>query len=200
MLATKGMTMSTWTFEYAIDKDDIITGVNEAFCAFARENGAVDLPDTVMGTRLEQHLHGEPVLALWHDILEAVRASGEPLELPFRCDSPEVRRYMRMRIEPTDAGGLHFYTRSEREVRFSQPIALLDAHASHLGQLVRLCAWCKAVLLPSGEWVDIEEGVTRLGLLGSALGVDLTHGVCPTCEARLLAALEELEQGSDVPA
>jgi len=184
--------MLEWTFEYAIDLDNVITRVNEAFCAFARENEAPDLPDTVVGTRLEQHLHGEPVLALWHDILEAVRASGEPLELPYRCDSPEVRRYMHMRIEPSPDGGLRFYTRCEREVRFSQPIGLLDVHASREGRLVRLCAWCKAVLLPSGEWVDIEEGVSRLGLLGSALGVDLTHGVCPTCEARLLAALEEL--------
>lgn len=53
-------------------------------------------------------------------------------------------------------------------MRFLALLPILDTSHLRGNELVRMCAWCKAIVLSPEEWGEIEESVTRLGLLESA--------------------------------
>ncbi len=50
--------------------------------------------------------------------------------------------------------------------------------------LVPICAWCRKVRAPEGEWQSLED------YLSDQLRVGVTHGMCPDCAARLAAGDE----------
>ena len=50
-----------------------------------------------------------------------------------------------------------------------------------------MCGWCDRFLV-DGEWVEVEEAVTRLGLFQLPQMPAIGHGVCPDCTEMLLAA------------
>jgi hypothetical protein len=48
-------------------------------------------------------------------------------------------------------------------------------HARRLESLLPICAGCKRIRNPQGEWVVIER------YLHDAAGTNFTHGMCPVC-------------------
>lgn len=50
-----------------------------------------------------------------------------------------------------------------------------------LRQLLPICSWCKKVRDDQGYWQQVE------GYLADRNIAQLTHGICPSCEARVLA-------------
>lgn len=166
--------MSEEVLRYRLDADDRIADVDEAWLRFARENGAPQLTrGGVVGRPLRRFVEGAGLWHLWELLFSVVRESGEPITLPFRCDSPTLRRFMQMTVAPAGEGGLELSVRLERE----EP----GAAASPSGSWVRVCSWCKRVLLPDGRWEDPGAAVTELDLVGSQQGRPLTGGVCPPC-------------------
>ncbi|MBI2928693.1 MAG: hypothetical protein HYY24_23775 [Verrucomicrobia bacterium] len=60
---------------------------------------------------------------------------------------------------------------------------------SYLEEFLRVCAWCRRIEFDS-QWLSLEDHYTR------QTGKKTTHGICPECQARLLAQLP----GSAAPA
>jgi hypothetical protein len=56
----------------------------------------------------------------------------------------------------------------------------LLARILYLERFVRVCAWCRKVKL-RGEWMLLEDYLQR------GLEFDTSHGICPNCEAQMLA-------------
>ena len=81
-------------FEYEIDASDVITQVNRHWEEFAEANDAPGLGARVVGTWLWKHFAGMEVKYIYRTLLERVRESGQSVSIPFRCDSPELRRRM----------------------------------------------------------------------------------------------------------
>lgn len=80
---------------------------------------------------------------------------------------------MEMRIRRLPAGLVEFSTRLLREApRGSEP-------APEPGGMVRMCSWCKRVLLD--DWVEIDEAVRRLGLFELEQPPRVTHTICREC-------------------
>lgn len=50
-------------------------------------------------------------------------------------------------------------------------------------EFIPICAWCESVRTEDGRWMGIGHLVPR------AEGVDITHGLCPTCRTTALAEL-----------
>ena len=48
--------------------------------------------------------------------------------------------------------------------------------AARMRKLLPICAWCDTIRREDGAWETIEAYVKRVG------DVDVTHGICPTCE------------------
>ena len=178
-------------FIYAIDSGDRITRFNEDWVAFARENDAAALPGRVLGTDLYSHIEGAAVRDLYRWIVARVRSRGGVSAFPYRCDSPALRRFMEMRVEPAAAGGVEFRSRLLR-TEDREPVSLCLT-ADPAAPLVTMCAWCKRVRA-GADWLDIEAAIRAHGGVDALAARGITHGMCEPC-ARWVEAQVEAQDG-----
>ena len=168
------------TFTHWIDGDDRVIAVNEAWRAFARENDAPDLADFVLGRRLWDFVRGLPVVGVWRTVIDHCRETMRVATIPYRCDAPGMRRLHSMRITATADRGVEFashivWREPRDEVRLP-----LEAGAN--GGLVKMCAWCKKVRLPTDAWCELDAAGPHLGLTEEPVP-SISHGMCPECLA-----------------
>lgn len=178
---------------YRIDASDRVVFVNDGWLAFAHANGTHSLErERVLDQPLWSFITGPETAHVYRMIFGAVRRSGAPAVIPFRCDSPDRRRYMSLRIAPWGRDGLELEGRSLREEPRS-PVALLDAEASRGSDLLVLCSWCKRVRMGEAgdRWVDVEEAVCELRLFDEPRLPRLSHGICPSCTEGMEADLSD---------
>lgn len=150
---------------------------------FAAENGTPELTAaTVLGRELWSFV-SEPTSREFYRILaRKTRESGKLVSVPFRCDGPDCRRYMRMFIQPVAGNGLEFRSVLEREEK-RERLALFDPQAPRSNQVLHICAWCKRVKLT--DWTEAEYAVEQLRLFDEVHLPTLSHSICPNCEAGL---------------
>ena len=172
-------------FVHRIDASDVIAEVNEAWQDFARENANPDLAVTAVGNPLWRYVTGYSIRQIYETVFDKVRKSQKAVTLNYRCDSPEVRRFMTMEIEPVDDNGLEFRNRIVK-LESRDPVRLIDIHEVRDAGLVSVCAWCRRVATP--EWLEMEEAVNALGLFDRDTQPNITHAICPEC---LETALQE---------
>lgn len=158
---------------YRIDAGDMLVEVNDAWRAFALENGAPSLADGAVGTSLWAAIDGAELRHVWGILLDRARA-GAPVDVPYRCDGPGMRRHMRMTMRGFPDGGVEFVSR------------ILDAEPREpvpTDELLRACSWCNRFHV--GEWLEPEDATERAGLLGAA-PPPITHGICEDCRAEVM--------------
>ncbi len=175
---------------YELDAELRIRAVDPAWSEFAQANAAPELvvPPGPVGQVVFGYIQGATTVHLYQRLFERVLRTRRPVVFPFRCDSPEVRRFLEMEIRPTASSGLQLRTRVVRlEPRAPNP--LLERAAGRGRSLLRMCSWCKAVDV-RGRWCEVEEAVVALGLFERELLPAITHGICPTCQQRVEALLE----------
>jgi hypothetical protein len=166
---------------YRLTAADVIEFVDEGWGRFAVENGAPTLAEGVVGTSLWGYVSGQKVAHLSRELLAKVRGSGREATIPFRCDSPTVRRFLRMRVVPLAGKRVEFHTWVEREATFSEPVPFLDpAVPRDLDTLLRMCAWCKKLDV-EGTWLEIQDAIGRLRLFDHPAVPAITHGICDRC-------------------
>lgn len=179
--------MTAETLSYAINEHDHLIKVDEGYYRFAEENGWAEAT-TSLGRSLWDYVAGHEMVKLQRLLVRRVRDEVGDVELPFRCDGPEVRREMNIRIVARPGGRVVLFsarTRSE-EVR-DLPQRLLDPATPRSDWLLEMCGWCDRFEV-DGEWVEVEEAARRLGLFDRPELPALSHGICPDCNAMLLAA------------
>lgn len=165
---------------YRLNSQDEFIFLNEEWVNFAVANDASDLlPDRVLGRLLWEFIIDETTIHLYREILDQVRA-GRSMKFSFRCDAPEYRRHMEMIVTRHDNGGVQFETRTVREEERPRQEAL-DRRAPRLGDLLRVCGWCKRVDVGQGRWGEVEEAVTTFRLFEGPRLPMLTHGMCEAC-------------------
>lgn len=177
------MTPPTHTV-YAIDSADRIIGYDEDWVAFGLENGLAD-PQRYLGTLLWDGLANAPaeLVTLLRALVDCVRVRrARVLGLPYRCDSPTVRRDMELDLEPAPDGGVRFVSRLLASRPRATPV-LVPTSPPGPGVL-SLCAWCLSAKLERG-WCDLTEAVHELGLLALDPLPQVSHGMCPRCAAAL---------------
>jgi hypothetical protein len=130
---------------------------------------------------------GHEMRKLQRMLLRRIRREVRSVELPFRCDGPEVRREMDIRIAAHSSGravlfSAHLRSEEEREV---QP--MLDPDAPRSKEMLEMCGWCDRFQV-DGKWMEIEEAAQRLELFQRAELPAIGHGVCPDCNGLLRAA------------
>ena len=172
---------------YRIDGEDHLTFVSAAWLEFAQANMVPDLTEQrVLGRVLWDFISDAETIHLYMMILEAVRAARRTVTVPFRCDSPDCRRLMELRLYPVH-GGIEFDARLIR----SEPrdeVAFLDPRRPRSLTPQRTCCWCKRLDV-DGEWLEVESALQRLRLFEAAPLPMLTHVVCSDCRGRVLGSL-----------
>jgi hypothetical protein len=176
------------TYSYAIDAANRITQVSPEWLVFARECGARLTEEQVVGRSLLSFISDDATRHIYRVMLERVRATGRPMVVPFRCDGPEVRRFMELAVAPGESGGLRLEGRLLRE-EIRDPVALFDPEHPRGEGLLTVCSWCKRVRVGQG-WLEVEDAVTSLRLFDEPRLPRLTHGICPDCAAAMERELE----------
>jgi len=166
------------TIAYRIDGDDLIVWVNDAWERSADANGWAGR-DAVLGRSLWESIAGAETSLLWRELVTRARR-GVAINVPFRCDAPEARRYLELSLTQDGSGAIEF-TSTTTAIVERDPIALMAAHYQP-GEPLRCCSWCKR--FDTDGWVEVEEAIARLGLLEHESRA-VTHAMCAECESRV---------------
>lgn len=82
----------------------------------------------------------------------------------------------------------------ERDLHTSHEADESHAHAEPTMRVINLCAWCKRVPSPSGEWYDLHTYITERS------GLQFNGGLCPECMGRCFPSAPEYPPSTDQPA
>lgn len=170
-----------------LDARDVITAVDEAWLQFARANEAPELTrPSVVGRPLRAFVAGAEVVELIGHLTAAARGRGTSIAVPFRCDSPDERRFMTMTLQAEPGGAVHIAYRLDRTERRAG-VALFDVHAPRSLELVLACSWCRRVRLGQ-DWRDVERAIADGELSRSDRLPKIAQGLCDDCTAVVRAA------------
>lgn len=169
---------------HRIDRRGTIVEVNAAWLEFARANRYPGDPGTAVGQSLWDHISDIETRHLYKELVARAGAIG-PLRVAYRCDAPDLRRFMEMTIAFDAASDSTTFTSRILHTEERPRLPLLDpATEPAEGTLLRLCSWCKRGEYRE-EWIEIEQLVNRLRLFERDRLPRITHGICPECRDRV---------------
>jgi hypothetical protein len=169
------------SFIWIIDHADKIVHVNEAWLAFARENDAPELSAAlVLDQPVWRFIQGRETAYLYQQIFGRVRTGKSSIQFPFRCDSPDCRRFMEMKLSLLSGTAIQF-TANLLRLEYRQPLDLLNASGARSEQFARICSWCKKINIPGRGWREVEEAIGPLDLFGNHAMPRMTHTICDSC-------------------
>lgn len=169
------------TFIWIIDDADKIVRVNDDWLAFAEENSAPQLSAAlVLDQPLWRFIHDQETVYLYKLIFGRVRAGKSPIAFPFRCDAPNCRRFMEMKLSLLPGNAIQFLSKILRQ-EFRQPLDFLDATRGRSEEFLKICSWCKKIYIPDRGWGEIEDSIGALDLFGNRSMPQMTHTICASC-------------------
>ncbi len=175
---------------YRLDSKDRIQFVDPRWLEFARDNDSSGLRrETVLGRPLWDFIAGAETRHLYERVFTAVRQDHRARDLPFRCDAPDRRRHMRLVVSPLEDDALDIEAHLDRE-ETRPSVGLLEPGRPRNDELLKICSWCKQVLVSEDEWAEVEVAVERLHLFEADSLPQLTHGICEPCHSRMMADFE----------
>jgi hypothetical protein len=191
---------SPMVVEYRIDADDVLIDVGNGWATFARENGAAELAAPGPDRTLWSFIDRAEITELWQLLVQRVRASQRPAQVPFRCDAPDARRWFDMTVAPEPGGSVHFRSVLVFEER-RPPVALLDPHTERDAAVAPLliCSWCGRGHHGAG-WLEVEELIRAGRLLEQASMPAVSYGLCAACREAMAADLFVSDLAGDAPA
>jgi hypothetical protein len=165
---------------YVVDRADRIVEIDGPWDAFAAENGAPHLTRAVVLQQpLLSFVEGAEMKLLVNGLLTRSRA-GETLVLPFRCDSPILRRFLLFESFRLADHAVQVVTTVEHVEPRSTP-ELLEETRPRGTEVLMQCSWCLRVRIEAGHWEEIEDAIAALGLFDGSPIPRITHGICPGC-------------------
>lgn len=179
---------------YLLDQDDCIVGVSGPWLEFSDENGGVGLDlESIIGKPIWHFVAGDDTKMWLSAILMHVRLKGEPIERSYRCDSPELKRFMKMTIHPGEHGAL---TVSHQLISTEEPpVAVFIKPGSGAKTLPTdlRCSICGKIK-SKGEWHEPSD------LVRDHNEFTVVYTVCEHCRRDgLQKALQEAAKRSLVP-
>ncbi|MCM8625698.1 hypothetical protein [Accumulibacter sp.] len=173
---------TTEQLSYTLDGADRIIAVAGDWDRFALANGG----EAIVGRRiidrpLDEFITGDITRMFVRTMLMSARTMQRRIQRLYRCDSPEVRRFMEMTILPGDGGQVKVVHRLIRSEVCRYPLRVTAAPARSLAPRIKRCSVCNRIRLGQ-TWQEIDEAVSR-GRLPQAMSPVLTvvFGVCPEC-------------------
>ncbi|HKL50465.1 MAG TPA: hypothetical protein VJ908_04800 [Wenzhouxiangellaceae bacterium] len=178
------------SFNYRIDRDNVLVSVSENWNSFAADNAGASMSAAdVVGRALDQFIADEETRALYALVLDSVRGSNRAIAFRFRCDSPTERRFCELRISAGGDGSVDFESRILL-TESRHPVPLLEADEQRdPDEFLKACSVCKRIAADQSEWIEIEAAMERLQLDQRQRIPRITHGLCADCHAGIIATL-----------
>ena len=183
-------------FRYRIDDANNIVSVCEDWDE-RTDSLAAPAPHSgeLIGTSILNHVTGAENKQIFNLLFAQCRKTRQILFVQFRCDSPDMRRWMELELRPREQGHIEVISRIV-DTATRPYVALLDCLAKRSANTVRICSWCKRVQV--GEvWNEVEDAVNLLGLFRNEEQPSLQQGMCETCETDLNRLLRDSSQPAD---
>ena len=170
---------------YRIDKSDLICYINKNWIHFAEENNyQLEDHQGILGTSLWAYISNPETIQIYQTLIFKVREDRQSIKVPYRCDSPALKRYMEMQIKPAGDDTIEFKNYTIKIFR-RPPVPLLDPKHPRNHSLMIMCSWCKKVNTSLG-WLETEEAVQKFYLFDNPVLPKISHGICNTCKDHLL--------------
>jgi hypothetical protein len=175
-------------FIYEVDASDLIVSLNDSWLKFAEDNNSSELNrNAVIGKSLWTFISNFSVQALWKDVLTRVRTTSNTYTFPFRCDSPDCRRYLETTVSPLQKDGIRFENRVI-ELQFRDAISIKDSKKEESSELILMCSYCKRIKAES-EWLEIERAIDALQLFETDRS-EISHGICDPCFKQVIDTMD----------
>ena len=169
-------------YRYCVDEHDVVANIDHWWLAFAKENNAAELSEAaVVGHSLWDFISDEPTRILYSEIHSHVRATGNPITVPFRCDSPTLQRYMQLTVSSV-AGKQLLYTSSLIRAVSQRHLSLLDPSQKRSNEYLTMCSFCKRSFVEPTDWLELENIALKLRLYDKQTVPGVLYTVCPDCE------------------
>ena len=184
--------MSKDAFIYIIDSTDTIVSISDNWDTFADANawGSSMRSGDVVGRKLWAFIQDRETRHLYQELFKRVRGGMSSRTIPFRCDSPDERRYLELRIKALPDEQIEITSKILR-TESRNPINLLNADTSRSSDFVTICSMCKKIKVSPGKWVEIEDGLAHLRLFEADEMPQLTHGLCHSCYQIAMGELDD---------
>ena len=170
------------TYDYVVDRSDRIESVSEAWLRFAEVNGAPELTrEAVIGNSLWAFVRSSDTQSFYRALFHRVRFKKIEVNLPFRCDSPDLLRFMVLHVRLGSKGRLKLSGRLLREAKRAH-VPRINEFLGDSEQRFVMCSICKRVNA-FGAWVEPEVAAQRFHVFETIHEAEIQHGVCDQCRA-----------------
>lgn len=167
---------------YWLDANLSIEAVAGPWDRFARENeGEVNCAARVLGRSLHDFIKGDEVRMWLETLLQLALATGQPVERPYRCDSPELQRFMTMRIVPEDAGKMRVEHRLVAMKKRQRPVYFTFAPTESMEAARLRCAVCGRID-QEGVWIEPDTADDVIQDRQQKT-LKVVYTVCPLCRS-----------------
>ena len=167
---------------YRIDRSDQIMSLSDNWLSFAIENDGIErnAPDKVIGQSLWDYITGDETQHLYQIVLKKVRSRKQSIRLLFRCDSPDICRYLQLSVIPLEEDAIEFRSQILRtEPR--ETVELLKSNVKRSDKVIKICSTCKKIAVSETEWEETEAAINTLKVFEHEKAPQLTHGLCKYC-------------------
>jgi hypothetical protein len=171
--------------DFLLDKQDEIVAVGCEWDRFALENDAPELiGSTVIGRPLLDFISGNVTRQFIQALLQIVRTGNQSIELEYRCDSPNERRCMQMRVSVDESGLVHFFNAILRTESRKNKVLISRSTQRSKNTTVR-CSMCN-LIKPLKDWIEPEQFSSS----NKAKNIELLviYGICEGCITNLQLA------------
>lgn len=169
----------SWQIEYLLDERDQIISTGGDWDAFASQNDAPELREgKLVGRPLLDFVSGRVTRSYIQVLIEQVRKTGQSIAIDYRCDAPEVRRFMQMKVSPSLNNGIRFQSRVLRIEPRETPVTFYRP-AERIRGCYNRCSMCNRIKVAE-DWGEAESLLSRQDL---QKGVAVIYGICPGCNA-----------------
>jgi len=166
---------------YQIDQNDFLVFFNDQWDLFAQDNDGPHLKsENIYNRKIWDFIHDAETRHLHETLLKRVRSNNTILNMPFRCDSPTLRRFMEMDILLQVDGKIEYRCRVIK-TQLRNAVQVVAGNIQEERPFLRMCSWCKKIDVGNNSWVEIEDGIAFLGLLSQAIVPQISHTICEIC-------------------
>ena len=166
---------------YHINDNDLLVHFNDQWNTFAEDNSSSHLTtEKIYNKSIWDFIQDAETRHIHEILLKKVRTDKVNLTIPFRCDSPGLRRYIEMNINPVDNGNIEYLCRLVKTEK-RDPILLFSGEVSDPDALIRMCSWCKKIDTGDNDWKEAEEAIDVLGLFSKDYMPQISHTICDAC-------------------
>ncbi|SMF00741.1 dienelactone hydrolase family protein [Pseudobacteriovorax antillogorgiicola] len=173
--------------QYRLNSKNIIERIAGPWLQANGNQGKVR-PETVLGRNIWTFFRGTELISLYSQLFDYVRRTEKVYEVPFRCDSKQFKRLMKLRIEPVrqQAKALDISSTVLQEIK-RESLPITD-ETRIPPQRFLVCAICQRASLSGHVWLDLESFAKDYLIFIENAPPPMGERICPDCLSAQLPA------------